>query len=98
MDYVTSSTSVTLDRVSSNAIVIFSIVNDSAIELSEKFFGVLSLVQSGGYYSRVTVDPAATIITIEDDDGNYIVKYWIVKSTYKNIPLTFIPLDRYKLN
>ena len=65
-----SSSTVTLDGATSNVTITFPIVNDNMFELMESLSASLSLARSGGYYSRVTVDPATAVISIADDDGN----------------------------
>ena len=64
-----SNSTVTLDGATSNVTITFPIVNDNILELMENLSASLSLAQSGGYYSRVMVDPATAVVSIADDDG-----------------------------
>ena len=65
-----SSSTVTLDGATSNVTITFPIVNDHILELLESLSASLSLAQSGGNYSRVTVAPVTAVVSIADDDGN----------------------------
>ena len=64
-----SNSTVTLDGSTPNVTITFPIINDNIFELMESLSASLSLAQSGGYYSRVTVDPATAVVSIVDD-GN----------------------------
>ena len=65
-----SSSTVKLDGATSNVTITFPIVNDNIFELMESLSASLSLAQSGGYYSRVMVDPATAVVLIADNDGD----------------------------
>ena len=65
-----SNSTVTLNGSTPNVTITFPIINDNIIELMESLSASLSLAQSGGYYSRVTVAPETAVVSIVDDDGN----------------------------